>query len=117
MQTLLSESVQEIDFTDGFPVNKAALETILNSHEDGETIGTFHYSSSSGVTQIENRWFTQEEKDAFSQAVMKLDTPITPDRVTMDILLQYGTPAVSGEVDCKTAVDAILTILKEKYFD
>lgn len=114
LKTAFSKECQNIDSSDGFPVNRSVLETMLSGNGNP-------YATSMALAMNENvcqvpyqNYMTGKELDAFQSTLKALDTPIVMDAMTRDVIITVGSRYLNEELSVEAAADEIINQLKLK---
>lgn len=116
INTALSDAQQKIENTDGFPVNKNALEYFYNKKSEGDNDATLGIADGNGeVTgKVNVEWIDKDEAKQFDEYINKLDTPLVINDVIMDILLQSGKNCLEGSSSASDAANEAVKQLQLK---
>lgn len=106
LKLLFSEEVQALDLGDGFPVNRAAVDTWCSkevSEDDGVSVAI---SDENGdmFSAVEP---TGEQIRAFAEIGEAADTPVQIDDAILEMIIDEGISYYKGEKSVEDAVSAI----------
>lgn len=113
LETLLGEDVQQVTFSDGYPVNKKAMEKIFSKEKEGEECGMMGMSDQDGSEfTVTIFWPNKEQKDAFYDMVNQLDTANTVDDFTKETIIDNAIDALNGNKEVSEVVKEIMDKIK-----
>ncbi len=112
IKLLLSENVQNINFGDGFPVNKVSFDTLAaastKTGEDTDCTGMLGMDSEDGETlTLEINKMPKEQADNLKAIVQNLSTPDRTDSMIIDSVIELGPSAINGEKSIEEVVTEI----------
>lgn len=116
ISTALSDAQQRIENTDGFPVNKAALEYFYNKKSEGDNDATLGIADGNGelTGTVNIEWIDKDEAKSFDDYINKLDTPFVINNVIADILVQSGKKCLEGSASASDAANEAVKQLQLK---
>lgn len=115
IRLLLSEQIQNVDLSDGFPVNKASFEKLLadstKNGEAAEDTGMLGMTGKNGDTiLLELKKLSGKEAGQLRSLVENLGTPDLTDRILLDCVRTLGPSALNG----KKNIDQVVLEIIEK---
>ncbi len=106
---LLSAQAQGQINSDGFPVNRTALETLMNTNSLADGYGI---SSSSGdgddFISLDYEWPTDTELSALMEMARQVSVPVETEHVQQDVVIEEMRRCLDGEIGEEETVNAIL---------
>ena len=116
IQTALGTAQQKIDNTDGFPVNKDALDYFYNKNAEGGNDTSLGVVSSdgniSGVINVE--WIDKDEAKTFDNYINTLSEPLVIDDSVKEIIIEAGKKCIEGKSSASEAAEQVLRQLDIK---
>lgn len=112
IQLALSQQVQVMNFSDGYPVNKQALNSFLSVEEEDKMIGVYGVGNGIETYMVELYPPSKEQCNQFLQIIEKLDTPNTIDVMVEDIIKEYAGAAMNGTDSVDNVVKTIVEKIK-----
>lgn len=99
----ISESVQNLEHYDGFPVNQNSLQKFYdkNKNKSSDAMG-------GGVVIVYATWMDDEEVAEFQSVIENLSEPVLFDTMTHDIIIDVGTKCLEGNLTPEEAVAEII---------
>ena len=102
VQYLFSEEVQSQGLTDGFPVNKLAMEKLVETDAD-MIIGTFK-----DLYEFWGYYPTLEDRNLAYEEIKALERPMENDSTLIDMILDEAERYLRGDITAEQAVDNTL---------
>lgn len=102
VQFLFSEEVQSQDLNDGFPVNKLAMEKLVEIDADYK-IGTFK-----DLYEFWGYYPTLESRNLIYEEIKALEGPMENDSTMIDMILDEAERYLRGDISVEQAVDNVL---------
>lgn len=99
INTLLSETVQSTNVSDGFPINQKALEEFQKAKDDF----TFYDEDNFEATQP-----SEEKRQEIIAIIKKVNTPITDERL-QNLCMDEVTDYLEEKIDLDTAIEKIMS--------
>lgn len=116
IETALSTAQQKIDNTDGFPVNKSALDYYYNKNAEGNNDTNYGMVGANGtdVCNINIEWLDKDEAKEFESYITKLNEPVMINEIITDIIIQTGRKCLDGNISPSDAADEAVKQLELK---
>lgn len=97
IQLLYSDKIQGQDLQDGFPVNKAALEKMIQEDK------TISMGATDGEHDIMADYPTADERNKIYESICTLDKPMVNDLAMMDMILDEAERYLKGDITAEQA--------------
>lgn len=97
IQLLYSDKIQGLDLQDGFPVNKVALEKMLQEDK------TMAMTITDGEQDILATYPTAEERNKIYESICALDKPMVNDLAMVDMILDEAERYLRGDITAEQA--------------
>ena len=105
---LLSAETQKQISSDGFPLNRTALEDRINTDSLGDGFGVYSGDEEGNMFGLEYEWPTDVEREALMAMAQQVSVPVETERVQQDVVIEEMQRCLSGETSEDEAVNAIL---------
>lgn len=112
IELALSQQVQVMNFEDGFPVNKQALNSLLLVEDEEKMMGVYGVGNGIETYMVEVYPPSKEQYNQFLQIIVNLDTPNSIDVMIEDIIKEYAGAAMNGTEPIENVVKTIVEKIK-----
>lgn len=112
IQLSLSQQVQVMNFEDGYPVNKQALNSLLLVEDEEKMMGVYGVGNGIETYMVEVYPPSKEQCNQFLEIIEKLDTPNSIDVMIEDIIKEYAGAAMNGTESIENVVKTIVEKIK-----
>ena len=103
IRCLLSYDVQKEDLSDGFPVNKRALQSWVETEREGYSVGMGY-----GDYSISAQWPGVQVRQEIMDMLKELTVPVTVDETVMKMIVEGSRDYYDGKESVNQAADGIM---------
>ena len=106
----LGEEAQEIEHSDGFPVNKAALEYFYEKNRDADNVyglyvPPFDSNEDGEGAEVDMEWMTDDEAKEFDSYIQTLSEPVFIKYSIREMIEEAGKKCIEGTVTAEQAAE------------
>lgn len=103
VKLLFSKEIQSYDFGDGFPINKEAMEDLINIDQGGYT-----FTVSDGDYYLQAMYPMKDVRDKIYEEIRNLNKPMLNDVTMLDMMLDEAERYLRGDITADQAVSNTL---------